>query len=50
MHRAHFERFFTYEKMAKIPQARKDLELILVDDPSNEEVKDRLKELERSTQ
>jgi len=50
MHRAHFERSFTYEKMGKISQARKDLELILVDDPSNQEVKDRLKELERSTQ
>jgi tetratricopeptide (TPR) repeat protein len=50
MHRAHFERSFTFEKMSKISQARKDLELILVDDPSNQEVKDRLKELERSTQ
>jgi hypothetical protein len=49
MHRAHFERSFTYEKMGEISQARKDLELILADDPSNQEVKDRLKELERST-
>ena len=45
LHRAHFERSITYELMKKIPQARKDLELILVDDPSNEEVMAQLKDL-----
>jgi tetratricopeptide (TPR) repeat protein len=45
LHRAHFERSITYEKMKKFALARKELELILVDDPSNQEVKDRLKTL-----
>ena len=45
LHRAHFERSITYEKMKKIELARKDIELILVDDPTNEEVKERLKGL-----
>ena len=45
LHRAHFERSITYEKMKKLPQARKDLELILADDPTNKEVKDRLADL-----
>jgi tetratricopeptide (TPR) repeat protein len=48
LHRAHYERALTYEKMRKIPQARKDLEMILIDDPTNQEVKDRLKELTSS--
>jgi len=43
--RAHFERSFTYEKMGKIAQAKKDLELILVTDPSNEEVLKRINSL-----
>jgi hypothetical protein len=33
--------------MKKIDLAKKDLELILVDDPTNEEVKERLKGLGR---
>jgi len=45
LHRAHFERSITYEKMKKIDLARKELELILVDDPTNKEVKERLKGL-----
>jgi hypothetical protein len=45
LHRAHFERSITYEKMKKIDLAKKELELILVDDPTNEEVKERLKGL-----
>ena len=47
LHRAHFERSFTYEKMGKIANAKKDLEMILVDDPTNEEVLNRLNELSR---
>lgn len=42
LHRAHFERSFTYELMKKPELAKKDLELILVDDSSNQEVLDRL--------
>ncbi len=45
LHRAHFERSITYEKMGKIASATKDLEMILVDDPANEEVLSRLNEL-----
>ena len=46
LHRAHFERSITYEKMGNLAQAKKDLQLILVDDSSNEEVLVRLKTLE----
>ena len=45
LHRAHFERSITYEKMGKIASATKDLEMILVDVPANEEVLSRLNEL-----
>jgi tetratricopeptide (TPR) repeat protein len=38
LHRARFERSFTYQKMGKTELAKKDLELILVDDPTNREV------------
>lgn len=47
LNRAHFERSFTYEKMGKIANAKKDLEMILVDEPSNEEVLNRLKKLSK---
>jgi tetratricopeptide (TPR) repeat protein len=46
LHKARFERSFTYEKLGKLAQARKDLELILVDEPTNEEVLERLKGLQ----
>ena len=45
LHRAHFERSITYQKMEKFGQARKDLELILVDDPTNSQVKEALAQL-----
>ena len=46
LHRAHFERSITYQKMHKYALAKKDLELILVDDPTNPEVMDRLRNLD----
>ena len=50
LHRAHFERALTYKKLRKFEQARKDLELILVDDPSNQQVKDDLTALDLNPQ
>ena len=47
LHRAHFERAGTYEKMGKPALARKDLESILVDDSSNAEVLDRIAKLDQ---
>lgn len=38
LNRAHCERALTYENMGKKAQARKDLELVLVNEPGNEEV------------
>jgi len=38
LNRAHCERALTYQKMGKKAQARKDLELVLVNEPDNEDV------------
>ena len=38
LNRAHLERALTYKKMNKPTQARKDLELVLVNEPTNEDV------------
>ena len=46
LHKARFERSITYEKLGKLAQARKDLELILVDEPMNDEVLERLQLLQ----
>lgn len=46
LNRAHIERAITYKKMAKPVQARKDLELVLAHEPSNEDVKKLLDELQ----
>ena len=45
LNRAHLERALTYKKMDKPAQARKDLELVLVNEPTNEDVKKLLDEL-----
>ena len=45
LHRAHFERAGTYEKLGKVAMAKKDLERILVDDSDNKEVLERLEAL-----
>ena len=43
--RAHYERALTYQKLGKPAQARKDLELVLVHEPDNEDVTTLLNEL-----
>jgi tetratricopeptide (TPR) repeat protein len=45
LNRAHLERALTYKAMNKPAQARKDLELVLVNEPANEEVQKLLTEL-----
>ena len=47
LHRAHFERSITYQKMHKFAAAKKDLEMILVDDPTNSEVLERIGNLDK---